>query len=189
MEALITGNIHLFLEVLRESSLRVQKSWKEAIGLFIASFEIITMEKHQFEEMAEKISKGNMEELSEDDPVAMFAGNLSALLSRYFGRKRKEHRDLGRDIETNAIGSFLDILQKPAIIANVVRVLMAMRFNLLNKSFMFKILMEMLETVASGTGWKRAGANLDSMFEKLIQAFFGNEIEKLWEIDSERLPM
>lgn len=67
-------------------------------------------------------------------------------------------------------------MTSPAIIANVVRILMAIRFNLLNKSFMFKILILMISTVGEKTKWKRAGMDLDNLFEKLMIAFFGCDL-------------
>ena len=42
--------------------------------------------------------------------------------------------------------------------------LLGIRFKLLSKSFMFKILLFLISEVGEGTGWKRDGKNLDDAF-------------------------
>ena len=59
MEALITGNLHLFLEVLRDASLRVNKAWKGPIELILACYDIVTMEKDTFIKLAEAFAEGD----------------------------------------------------------------------------------------------------------------------------------
>lgn len=178
MEALITGNIHLFLEVLKDASEGVNKKWKEAIELVIACYEIITMDRSEFERLAEHLSKQDEDAQDFDlsDPINRFAKNIALLLEKLFKRKKKHSDNMGQRRESNAFSTFLEIMTSPAIIANVVRVLMAIRFNLLNKSFMFKILILLISTVGEATKWKRNGEDLDSLFEKLMIAFFGCDL-------------
>ena len=67
--------------------------------------------------------------------------------------------------------------------------LMGIRFKLLSKSFMFKILIFLISEVGDGTGWKREGKNLDDVFEDLIVAFFGCKIENLAKAADDSYPM